>query len=391
MDKKCVIWGTGKVGQEIMEDVIKGGYTVEAYCDSNAKRQGKEVNNIRIIGEEELLQSIKEGRITHIIIGVQNPQYIEEIKAKVKEKYPTNIKCVFYREIIDQQENEFLSENIKKIKFKWEIDFDSQSQIWLDNFMSEVEYWLYSVAKGRGILKDEYLSRINNDDFFGIDKESKEELRFIKDKDIVLDIGCGLATKYGCRLDGNKSVEVIPIDPLSSFYNLINSKYSQDKYKKCYFGMFEFIANMYPRNYANAIIINNALDHCIDPLKSIIECMYILQVNGTMYMKHRRAEALFEKYGGLHRWNLDYANSDFILWNKENAVNVTEKLKDVAEVQVTHNETNERERQEIIVKIIKKKDFDLEKYIDIEKERYQLAKFIERFMQWTAEEKILLD
>lgn len=390
MDNKCVIWGTGKVGQEIMDEVIRGGYTIEAYCDSDPKKIGKTINNIRIIGEEELLQSVKEGSVTHIIIGVQNPQYIKEIKERVKEKFPIDIKCLFYREIIDYQENEFLRENIKKIKFQWNIDFDSQSQIWIDNFMSEVEYWLYSVAQSEGILKDDYLRRINNEDFFGIDKERKEDFKFIQDKDIVLDIGCGLATKYGSRLDENKSIEVIPIDPLSSFYNHINLKYGKQQYKKCHFGMFEFIANMYPVNYANAIIINNALDHCIDPLKSVIECMYILKVNGTMYMRHRRAEALFEKYGGLHKWNLDYDNNNnFILWNKENAVNVTEELKEIAEIQVIHNEIIERERQEIIVIIVKKKDFALGEYIDIEEERYQLAKFIERFMQWTAGKKLL--
>lgn len=39
------------------------------------------------------------------------------------------------------------------------------------------------------------------------------------------------------------------------------------------FSLFELIATFYKKEGADGIMINNALDHCIDPFKAIVECL----------------------------------------------------------------------------------------------------------------------
>jgi ubiquinone/menaquinone biosynthesis C-methylase UbiE len=98
----------------------------------------------------------------------------------------------------------------------------------------------------------------------------------------ILDIGCGLISMYGNYV-GEKKINLIAIDPLAHFYNIINERYQGELFseeKRSSFGMFEFMADFYEENYADYIIINNALDHCIDPFKSIIECLHVLKCGG---------------------------------------------------------------------------------------------------------------
>lgn len=119
-------------------------------------------------------------------------------------------------------------------------------------------------------------------------------------------------------------------------------------------------------------MINNALDHCIDPFRSIVECLYILKKGGYICTLHRRAEAIYEKYTGLHRWNVDYDSKDhLIIWNEDNAIDVTKALEEVSDIVLTHSDEKitPREKQWIKVEIKKKQCFQLEQFLDLKKER----------------------
>lgn len=104
-----------------------------------------------------------------------------------------------------------------------------------------------------------------------------------------------------------------------------------------------------------------------------------------MYLNHRRAEAVYENWAGLHKWNLDCRDGDFLIWNKENVVNVTESLKDYAEVYVRYDESvHARERQNVGVELIKKRNFELGDFLDLTNENIYLTKFIDKLMERLA-------
>ena len=104
-----------------------------------------------------------------------------------------------------------------------------------------------------------------------------------------------------------------------------------------------------------------------------------------MFLFHRRAEAVNDGYSGLHKWNLDYSDNDFLIWNNENSVNISQQLKSILQVDVIHSDsTMSREDQIVIVEITKVRDFQLNEFIDISKERNRLAAVIEKIMGWAA-------
>lgn len=109
-----------------------------------------------------------------------------------------------------------------------------------------------------------------------------------------------------------------------------------------------------------------------------------------LHLNHRRAEALFVKYSGLHKWNIDYDKYDnFIVWNDKNAINVSQSLGDIVKIKVCHTDDYEkRKNQNIIVDITKIREFELSQFIDIKEERKLLAAFLGRLMDWIESQKL---
>lgn len=269
------------------------------------------------------------------------------------------------------------------MKFEYNIDFELQSETWVENLLSEVKYWLDRYTETRGGYINSY---IENKRFLTYAPEYEEFSKRLCDGDVVLDIGSGIVSKFGSLTESGSEIQVLAIDPLAYYYNQFLPD-SIPETKKCRFALFELVANFYGKESADGIMINNALDHCIDPFKAIVECLYILKPGKYICTVHRRAEAVWEKYTGLHRWNIDYNDEDhLIVWNESNAVDVTEKLKTVADITLKHSEENVgREKQIVKVEIRKKQGFELEQFLDMRKERESLAKLLERLMKYYAE------
>ena len=104
-------------------------------------------------------------------------------------------------------------------------------------------------------------------------------------------------------------------------------------------------------------------------------------------MKHRRAEAEYEAYHGLHKWNIDCGNqNELIFWNQRSAVNVSKELERVAEIRVfPMDKSTSRVSQTVIAEVVKKRDFQLNEFFDMKKERRQLAFLVEGLMRCLAE------
>ena len=385
--ENCLIWGTGKIGSSsILKDILSQKYKIKGYCDSNISNR-EIINDLKIIRIEDIDKYITNENITVILIAVMNRDFIKTIRKTIREKIKDNIRILeLYDSELNDLENLYLTNVHKEMKFQWEIDFDNQSRLWVENLVSEIEYWLdtYSATKGRFI--DSYIQNTKFDTYY---PEHKEFANRLKNNDIVLDIGGGIVSKLGCITEKGCQLQIRTVDPLAHWYNqFLPTGIPEDK--KCQFGLFEFIADFYNKESIDGIIINNALDHCIDPFKSILECLYILKTNSYMCLLHRRAEAVYEKYTGLHRWNIDYnLKNHLIIWNQNNAIDVTEALSEIAIINLTHlEETLPRGQQMIKIEIRKKNSFELGELIDMEAERYSLAHLLEHLMKYYAENDI---
>lgn len=374
----CAVWGTNIIGQQTAIMASSLGYEVLIYCRSTLPSDKTHINGIPIVDLDGLKLLYNEKKVSHIILGVRNPTYLQEIQKHIENIFPDDVSVITQSEI----ENEYLKQERKNISYHWNVNFKNQAAIWIQNFMSEVDFWVQDVAKDTGIHHNGYLLSLSNKEFGGIFETRDELVRTLGKDSIVMDIGCGLVSKYGTKLPNHEDIQLYAVDPLAPFYNKINEKYAGREYTPTQFGLFEFISNFYERDYFDLILINNALDHCIDPWKSLIECLYVLKEGGNIRLSHRRAEASYEGYKGLHKWNIDYdEHNNLIIWNLDNAINVSEMLKNFCKVSVIYaGDYLPRSSQQITVYITKIKDFTLEQFIDVKDERCNLAFFVEQLM-----------
>lgn len=384
MKKRAVIWGAGTLGSsKLLCELLGQRYEIVTYCDSEQAKWGKKVNGYTVKSVGETMQLGSAGAFDVIVIAVYDAAVISEIKAIFQEKLGSSgfAEIVAYSEIAQELEGEYISRMHETLDFtKYQIDYKEQFTVWLDNIMSEVDYWVNKVAKENAPFRDEYCKRLDNNAFRSeltgnIDRLT-DYLCQIKEP-LVYDIGCGLAPRFGDILPDGGRISLVEIDPLAYFYNTVNARYAPTSgYKKIAFGMFEYFSRFFDRDSADAVIINNALDHCIDPYKSIVESLMVLKPGGMLYLNHVRAEGINEKYDGLHQWNLDYTeDDDFIIWNYDSAVNVSQKLGNIASISMHHSDGW------VCVEMIKKKDFVLEQYIDADNEMQYMEFIVNRLME----------
>lgn len=390
---KCVIYGAGYMGQHIDMDVLNIKYQMVAYCDSNEALVGTVVNCYEVISREELLKKAVSGEIQAIIVAIFSIDARQEISDYLTKKLtPYGVMIEDYFVLRERLVNEYLKKYHRYTEDDWHPKFSEHTYDWLQNIHEEIKYFVNTLAKPEGPCNNLYLHRLKNKRFFSIDNPTKFDIDFeekLNDDDIVLDIGCGLVTHYGTETSIGKHINLIPVDALAHFYNLVNVKYGnsiEGNDKECKFGLFEFLDYFFKEDSVNYIVINNALEHGINPYKSLIKCIYILKKGGIIHMKHHRAEGIFEFWQGLHKWNVDYnANNDFIIWNKGNSINISQKLKDIADITLTHDEPTEDKLQpEIYINIVKKRDFLLSEYIN-DDDSQQIAVVITKLMECYAE------
>lgn len=382
--KKAVIWGAGSLGaSKLLCELLGLRYEITAYCDSDQTKRGKAVNGYLVKSIDEIVELNSAGAFDVIVIAVYDAEIISSIRKTIEERVSSvrPVEVYAYSEIGSALEKIYISRIQKTLDFtRYRIDYKGQFDIWIDNIMSEIDYWINRVAKKNAQFRDEYCKRLVNDRF---QSELSGDVGSLSDylcnvkEPLVYDIGCGLAPRFGEILpDGNK-ITLVEIDPLAYFYNVVNAKYAPASgYRRIEFGMFEYFSCFFEKNSADAVIINNALDHCIDPYKSIVESLMVLKPGGILYLNHTRAEGVNEKYNGLHQWNLDYTEKeDFIIWNYNAAVNVSQRLGEIASVRLNHKSGN------VQVEMTKKKDFAAECYADTGDETENMAYIVGGLMK----------
>ena len=89
---------------------------------------------------------------------------------------------------------------------------------------------------------------------------------------------------------------------------------------------------------------------------------------------------------GLHHWNFDCIDGDFVIWSKENAVNVSKQLEGYADIRVSYEEKDDRDDQWIDVLLKKKRCFNLSQFFNIEEENKIMAGFIDKLFYKLAQD-----
>ncbi|MCR5119254.1 MAG: class I SAM-dependent methyltransferase [Lachnospiraceae bacterium] len=212
---------------------------------------------------------------------------------------------------------------------------------WIDGVSYEVAFWSSYLASEQH--KTQILTHLS----------SKEDIqqplgdfnpKILNEDFKVLDVGCGMAYHNCPYINGHK-IDLHYVDPLAFFYNDIAASKNAEL-PKIEFAMVEYLSSFYEKGSVSLVLIQNALDHCFQPVRGIIESMKLLKTGGTLYLFHHKNEAEHENYIGFHQFNIDLKDSALTIWNREASYNINELLADCAHIEV--EEINDHIRARII-------------------------------------------
>lgn len=128
----------------------------------------------------------------------------------------------------------------------------------------------------------------------------------------VLDVGAGPISKVGKIVDGG-SIDLIPVDPLADDYQQLLEKNDLQSPVLTRKGYGERLAEQFPENTFDLIHARNSVDHCLDPVVVILDCVRVLKPGCHFYLNHYRNEGIAAGYYGLHQWNFDELDGQFVV------------------------------------------------------------------------------
>lgn len=331
-EKNVIIYGWGKTGHQvafILEMIKCTDYRI---TDGNSDLWGVQENGIIIESNIEVIDYVlKNKKETIVIVSIDNDK-------KLLESMRVCDICAYsWKNIIDIGLAFFLNENIN-----YKVNYNSYLKNWFLHLSEELTFWENAYAK-EGAYKHVFYLQNAHQRYF----DEKYLQKPLVGGETILDVGSGIISRYGNMLSDEKSVQLIPVDPLAYWYNEFNKKYLTkellEKKAKVEFGIFEGLSYSFALNSIDVIIISNALDHCIDPFRSIVECLKILKKDGVLLLKHLRREALNEKWEGLHQWNIDITDKgELLIWNNENYINISQTLKGYVKIEINMYDEDER-------------------------------------------------
>lgn len=383
-NEKYIVFGAGKSAFG-MDKYISRFYDILGYYDSDDSLWGKSFCDKTIFSKSQVMELCQKHQDDlYFIVSPVHSEVVADITKIIKTNFGGRIidKDVLQNDMMRRRHEE----NAKGIG-EYHVDFSQQSAQWTKELVSEVKYWVERVAKENSTYHEEYITNINNSDVKPAKGYRGENIfHYLKEDAILMDIGCGAVSRYGNLLPDGSRVNLVAVDSLAYAYRKINEYYAPENNKAVTFGMFEFMAVFFQKDYADVILIENALDHCIDPLKSLIECLQILKPGGLLRLYHHRAEAIWEGCLGLHKWNIDYNDSkEFVIWNEYNYINISSFFGDDVEIKVFAEGGEQRSSQYITVELMKRGTYDYLKLIDLTEENTQLGKCIDSMMAYMAE------
>lgn len=243
--------------------------------------------------------------------------------------------------------------------------FDGAIRAWIDHLGDELGFSdgrFFDVSRGKEL---EFSKRSQSRDFEYIDDEDV----IFKSSDVILDVGSGSLPKFGKLIQG-KQIDYRPIDPLAYEYQKLHDKYKIESPCDTLFGFMEILSAFIPENTADFVICHNAMDPSIDAPRSLMECLKVAKVGGTVLLNHAQCEAENADYRGLHQWNITVEKQDLIFYSKQDRYNISSLISCFCDVVIKQTEDSHSGKEMIHAKILKKSNVPVEI-----KEKYDTAAY----------------
>lgn len=229
-----------------------------------------------------------------------------------------------------------------------------QLKKWVSGVYSEVEFWKVWIRTHGAFRRNEYDQRLDCNAVLDRQAASLLPADIPTEEIKILDVGSGPLSGLGVMHEG-KRLAVLAADPLAKAYQSMYRKYDVVPPVPVQLAFAEDLAVFFRKNEFDLVVCQNALDHMFDPWRALRQMIEVSKPGGWVLLRHSRNEAVNEGYSGLHQWNLD-TNSDgeFILWNKQQSLNVNRLLAGQVEVKLLTSGP-----QHIVVALSKSPDVSL--------------------------------
>ena len=155
----------------------------------------------------------------------------------------------------------------------------------------------------------------------------------------ILDVGAGPLTALG-KVHPAKQLRITAVDPLAAHYDELLQRSGLAPPVRTIAGAGEELVSMWGKERFDVVYARNALDHSVNAPRVIEQMLGVLCPGGFVALRHYRNEADREGYRGMHLWNCDIEEGDFVLWSGRKRVNVSKRLAGLAEVECTLQPTN---------------------------------------------------
>lgn len=210
-----------------------------------------------------------------------------------------------------QSRNELYSYYIK------EIAMQNILKKWNNYIVDDgLSFHLANIQKNKSKLKKYWLLN------FPVNTRIKKELTSFQNKKIrLLDICCGPFPKSGIFAE-DYTIERTLVDTLSESYHSMLKENSIKTYEqKIICCNVEELHNNFSMNSFEIIYSKNALDHTYNPIEAIANLINLITHNGVIILEHYINEGKYTNYYGLHQWDFNVENGDFIISNYDKTVN----------------------------------------------------------------------
>jgi len=148
----------------------------------------------------------------------------------------------------------------------------------------------------------------------------------------ILDVGAGPLTILG-KKHPFKELDIVATDILAEQYAKILAKRNIRPIIKTIYADADNLTAVFPPASFDYVFACNSIDHCANPVRSILEMLAVVKPGCYVTLMHGHNEAEKACYAGLHQWNFDAEGSCFIIWNKSSRLNMTNQLAQLAEVE----------------------------------------------------------
>lgn len=149
-----------------------------------------------------------------------------------------------------------------------------------------------------------------------------------------LDVGSGPIGRCGFLSSKVKDLQITAVDPLADAYNYLKQKYHVDNGLDLRYGFVEILDTLFEKDSFDIVHMSNSLDHSFDPLRGIMQLLFVCKIGGKVILRHQENEGERCQYQGLHKWNLSLHNNQntFLIWNREQKYDVCKMFSEYADI-----------------------------------------------------------